>query len=116
MIFAHWYEIQAKEERDHAMMMRKYLLDNGYRVTFKAIAKPDKSCPLLRRIDIQRTTHNLRVIRNNPNHTSIKPGKSDNQILRKGCVNLKKAVLVYKRIQNPFYSVDDSLIIRYNIF
>jgi len=41
--FAHWYEIQAQEERDHAMMMRKYLLDNGYRVTFKAIAKPDKT-------------------------------------------------------------------------
>jgi len=41
--FAHWYEIQAQEERYHAMMMRKYLLDNGYRVTFKAIAKPDKT-------------------------------------------------------------------------
>lgn len=49
--FAHWYEIQAQEERDHAMMMRKYLLDNGIRVTFDAIAKPDKeykchTCPL----------------------------------------------------------------------
>lgn len=40
--FAHWYEIQAQEERDHAMMMRRYLLDNGVRVTFEAIAKPDK--------------------------------------------------------------------------
>ena len=40
--FANWYEIQALEERDHAMMMRRYLLDNGVRVTFGEIAKPDK--------------------------------------------------------------------------
>ena len=40
--FAHWYEVQAQEERDHAMMMRRYLIDNGVKVTFEAIAKPDK--------------------------------------------------------------------------
>lgn len=40
--FAHWYEIQAQEERDHAMMMRRYLIDNGVRVTCDEIAKPDK--------------------------------------------------------------------------
>lgn len=40
--FAHWYEVQAQEERDHAMMMRRYLIDNGIRVTFGAIAQPDK--------------------------------------------------------------------------
>lgn len=40
--FAHWYEIQAQEERDHAMMMRRYLIDNGVRVSCGAIAKPDK--------------------------------------------------------------------------
>ncbi len=40
--FAHWYQIQAQEERDHAMMFRRYLIDNGFRVTFNAIAKPDK--------------------------------------------------------------------------
>lgn len=40
--FAHWYEVQAQEERDHAMMMRRYLIDNGIRVTFDAIAGPDK--------------------------------------------------------------------------
>ena len=40
--FEHWYEVQAQEERDHAMMMRRYLIDNGFRVTFDAIAKPDK--------------------------------------------------------------------------
>lgn len=40
--FAHWYEIQAQEECDHALMMRRYLIDNGIKVTFDAIAKPDK--------------------------------------------------------------------------
>ena len=40
--FAHWYEVQAQEERDHAMMMRRFLIDNGIKVTFDAIAKPDK--------------------------------------------------------------------------
>lgn len=40
--FAHWYEIQAQEERDHALMMRRYLIDNGVKVTFNVIAKPDK--------------------------------------------------------------------------
>ncbi len=40
--FAHWYEIQAQEERDHALMIRRYLLNNGERVTFGAIGGPDK--------------------------------------------------------------------------
>ncbi len=41
--FAHWYEVQAQEERDHAMMLRRYLINNGHRVTFGVIAKPDKT-------------------------------------------------------------------------
>ena len=40
--FGNWYKVQAQEERDHAMMMRRYLIDNGVRVTFDAVAKPDK--------------------------------------------------------------------------
>lgn len=40
--FANWYQVQAQEERDHAMMMRRYLIDNGVSVKFDAIAKPDK--------------------------------------------------------------------------
>lgn len=40
--FAHWYEVQAQEERDHAMLMYRFLLNNGQRVTFEAIASPDK--------------------------------------------------------------------------
>ena len=41
--FAHWYDIQAQEERDHAMLMRTYLLNNGEHVTFEEIPKPDKT-------------------------------------------------------------------------
>ena len=40
--FANWYEVQAKEEQDHAMLMYRYLHNNGEKVTFEAIAKPDK--------------------------------------------------------------------------
>ena len=39
--FAHWYEVQAQEERDHAMMMRRYLLDNGEAVVFGQVDAPD---------------------------------------------------------------------------
>ena len=35
--FANWYMIQAQEERDHALIFRKYLLDNGCEVQLKAI-------------------------------------------------------------------------------
>ncbi len=41
--FANWYEIQAKEEQDHAMLMYQYLHNNGQVVTLEAIAKPDKT-------------------------------------------------------------------------
>ena len=41
--FANWYEVQAKEELDHALAFRRYLLDSGIRVTFEAVAKPDKA-------------------------------------------------------------------------
>lgn len=40
--FANWYAIQAQEERDHALLMLKYLQNNGCKVTLEAIAKPDK--------------------------------------------------------------------------
>lgn len=41
--FANWYEIQAKEEQDHAMLMYRYLHNNDVDVTLEAIAKPDKN-------------------------------------------------------------------------
>lgn len=40
--FGNWYNIQAQEERDHAMLFVKYLQNNGVKVTLDAIAKPDK--------------------------------------------------------------------------
>lgn len=40
--FANWYNIQAQEERDHAMLFLKYLQNNSIKVTLKAIDKPDK--------------------------------------------------------------------------
>lgn len=40
--FANWYMIQAQEERDHAMLMLKYLQNNGEKVTLEVVAKPDK--------------------------------------------------------------------------
>ena len=40
--FANWYEIKAKEEQDHAMLMYQYLHNNDVVVTLEAIAKPDK--------------------------------------------------------------------------
>lgn len=41
--FGNWYDVQAQEERDHAMLMRKYLQNNGETVTLDAVAKPDKT-------------------------------------------------------------------------
>ena len=40
--FSNWYEIQAKEEQDHAMLMYQYLQNNNQKVTLEAIGKPDK--------------------------------------------------------------------------
>ena len=40
--FANWYMIQAQEERDHAMLIYKYLKNNDCPITLGAIAKPDK--------------------------------------------------------------------------
>ena len=41
--FANWYEIQAREEQDHAMLMYQYLHNTDEAVTLEAIAKPDKA-------------------------------------------------------------------------
>lgn len=41
--FANWYMIQVKEEVDHALALRRYLLDNDFTPTMEAIAKPDKT-------------------------------------------------------------------------
>lgn len=41
--FANWYEIQAQEERDHALIFRNYLHENGCPVKLLAIDMPDKT-------------------------------------------------------------------------
>lgn len=40
--YSNWYNIQAQEERDHAMLFIKYLQQNGVAVNLEAIDKPDK--------------------------------------------------------------------------
>jgi ferritin len=40
--FENWFIIQAQEERDHAMLFRQYLLNNGHAVSFSAIADPTR--------------------------------------------------------------------------
>ncbi len=39
--FAHWYMIQAQEERDHAMLFYNYLHHNNQKVTLEAVEKPE---------------------------------------------------------------------------
>ena len=41
--FSNWYEIQAREEQDHAMLFYHYLQNNSQAVTLKAIDKPDNT-------------------------------------------------------------------------
>ncbi len=41
--YANYFEIQAAEERDHALIFRKYLHENGEKVTMKKIDQPKKS-------------------------------------------------------------------------
>ncbi len=38
--FANWYQVQAQEERDHAMLFMKYMQNNGLKITLKAIESP----------------------------------------------------------------------------
>lgn len=40
--FANWFEMQAREEQDHAMLFYRYLQNNSEAVTLEAIARPDK--------------------------------------------------------------------------
>ena len=39
--FANWYDVQAQEERDHALLFIKYMQNNEIKVTLEAIGKPD---------------------------------------------------------------------------
>lgn len=39
--FSSWYQVQAQEERDHALLFVQYLQNNGCKVTYEAIDRPD---------------------------------------------------------------------------
>ena len=39
--FGNWYKIQAEEERDHAMLILKYMQNNGEKAVLEAIDKPN---------------------------------------------------------------------------
>ncbi len=41
--FANWYNIQAQEEQDHALLFLKYMQNNDIDVTLKAIEQPQNS-------------------------------------------------------------------------
>ena len=41
--FGNWYNIQAQEERDHALLFVKYLQSNGVKVKLKAIEQPSEA-------------------------------------------------------------------------
>lgn len=41
--FGHWFEVQFREEQDHALKILKYLQDNGVETTLEAIARPEAS-------------------------------------------------------------------------
>ena len=41
--FGNWYNIQAQEERDHALLFIKYLQNNSVPVPLEAIEKPDQA-------------------------------------------------------------------------
>ncbi len=40
--FANWFEVQAKEEQDHAMLIYQYMQNNSQKVVLEAIGKPDQ--------------------------------------------------------------------------
>lgn len=39
--FGHWFQVQAREEQEHALKILAYLQDNDVKVTLDAIAAPD---------------------------------------------------------------------------
>ncbi len=40
--FENWFFVQTQEEKDHALLFRKYLLNNGEKVTFTSIDGPNQ--------------------------------------------------------------------------
>ncbi|MBQ7491367.1 MAG: ferritin [Clostridia bacterium] len=62
--FANWYQIQAQEERDHALLFYQYLQNNGETVTLEAVGKPewergDNMTPLKKALEHERYVTSL---------------------------------------------------------
>lgn len=55
--FENWFTVQAQEERDHAMLFRKYLQNNSEPVVLTAIAAPNGQYPDLKAPLTQSLTH-----------------------------------------------------------
>lgn len=41
--FANWFDVQAQEEKDHAMLIVKYMHNNDMKIEYEAIKKPASS-------------------------------------------------------------------------
>lgn len=41
--FEHWFFVQTQEERDHALLFRQYLLNNGAKVELETIEAPNET-------------------------------------------------------------------------
>lgn len=59
--FAHWYEVQAKEELDHAMRIYRYLHDEGNAVELRSIDCPKRNFSSDREVLCQALQHEEKV-------------------------------------------------------
>ena len=59
--FAHWLDLQAKEEYSHAMKFYNYLLDRGASIDFKTIDAPKRNFSSMAELFEQVLTHEKHV-------------------------------------------------------
>ncbi|HEX3023550.1 MAG TPA: ferritin [Lachnospiraceae bacterium] len=59
--FSNWFFIQTQEERDHAMLFMKYLLNNGVKVTLQDVKAPDSTFNDFREPIKEAFEHELKV-------------------------------------------------------
>jgi len=55
--FANWFNVQAEEELDHALLFLKYLQNQGFEVSLSAIAKPEHAYATLREPIVESLKH-----------------------------------------------------------
>ena len=72
--YANYFEIQAQEERDHAMIFRNYLHENGEAVKLLAIDMPDKTFAELP--GAARGRHGAREVRDLAHQRHLQPRRS----------------------------------------